>query len=596
MLKTAKVVGLNTDTDAALSLICKSAEDYNLFIVVSCKSDDAFSKIKQAFAEIEASFYSQAGTVSDRLLTTFQNVKASLKNVDSIELLIGCAKSESSPDNQKILYLIYSGDQILAKLYRQGKATDLKIDAASDQVISGPIKGRDRIVLATSSLYEFLGEEQARISEWQIDQVEDEVTARLPQARSVPLAGIVLEEAEEKVTPQAGQSPDGPGVRQSSGSGVHLPEMNFWPKNFQFPVRALIGVSLLAVLAVGGIAFIQHRNQFAAQELENKFLTVQSHYSKALEIRDTDQAEALQQLDQAQTGVEELLKIKSDETRFKKLSQDIQSAVPQIRKIYEVGDLSAWLELDLIKSGMKANSMSMSLGQVLLLDSDHATLALVNLANKSQKILAGGEKLKGAKLAALNGDSALSYGGGIGLIRVDIPSGSLTNIVKPDKDLGEIKQIYGFGGNIYLLDKSSNQIWKYLPIVTGFSEKRNYFKDGVSPDLSQAIKMHIDSSIWILKTSSELVKYTQGSPDYFSITGLPQPKRQITNFFVSDQTDNLYLLDSLNQSLVVLDKKGVYKAQYKINNLVSYLDFVVDEENKQAFFLDGANIYRMELK
>ena len=109
-------------------------------------------------------------------------------------------------------------------------------------------------------------------------------------------------------------------------------------------------------------------------------------------------------------------------------------------------------------------------------------------------------------------------------------------------------------------------------------------------------RSRFDSSIWVLKRNGEILKFTQGSPDFFSLSGLDKPVRDPKSFYVSDTTDDLYLLDSGNNRLLVMDKKGVYKAQYQSDKFGSLSDLVVDEKRKKAYLLDGSKIYVMELK
>ncbi|MDP3733226.1 MAG: hypothetical protein Q8Q91_01675, partial [Candidatus Daviesbacteria bacterium] len=68
------------------------------------------------------------------------------------------------------------------------------------------------------------------------------------------------------------------------------------------------------------------------------------------------------------------------------------------------------------------------------------------------------------------------------------------------------------------------------------------------------------------------------------------------SFFVSSDTDNLYLLDSGNSRLLVLTKLGAYKVQYQSERLGGFSDLVVDEKGKKVYLLDGSKIYTMDLK
>jgi len=56
MLKTAKIVGLNSDTNSALALVSRNTSGLYLFLIVSCSSDDSFSRTRSALFEAEDLF------------------------------------------------------------------------------------------------------------------------------------------------------------------------------------------------------------------------------------------------------------------------------------------------------------------------------------------------------------------------------------------------------------------------------------------------------------------------------------------------------------------------------------------------------------
>ncbi|TSC63817.1 MAG: Uncharacterized protein G01um101493_326, partial [Microgenomates group bacterium Gr01-1014_93] len=263
----------------------------------------------------------------------------------------------------------------------------------------------------------------------------------------------------------------------------------------------------------------------------------------------------------------------------------------------EVSNFTLFLDLGLIKEGFSAKNLSLSGEKILLLDTSSKTLVSIDLTKKSHQILAGLPQLGDAKLASLNGSSAFVYSKDKGVLRIDLETKSSSVSAKQNKDLGEILDLYGFGGNIYLLDKIG-QIWKYVAITSGFSDKRKYLNDGVKADFNSVLRMQIESSVYILKSGGEIVRFTRGEPDNFSIggldKGLPAGRQGIKDpksIFISSDTDNLYVLDSGNSRLVVLGKTGEYKEQYNGEKFGSATDLAVDEKNKKAYLLDGSKIY-----
>ena len=169
-------------------------------------------------------------------------------------------------------------------------------------------------------------------------------------------------------------------------------------------------------------------------------------------------------------------------------------------------------------------------------------------------------------------------------------------VAKVDKELIGVADIAGFGSNVYVLDKANNQIWKYLATTTGYSDKREYLTKDTKADFGNAKRMQIESSIYVLKEGGKILSFTKGVADNFSLSGLDKGVKSPKSFFVSSETENLYILDSGNARLVVVDKIGVYKEQYQGDKFGSASDLVVDEKSKKVYLLEGSKIFSIDLK
>lgn len=155
------------------------------------------------------------------------------------------------------------------------------------------------------------------------------------------------------------------------------------------------------------------------------------------------------------------------------------------------------------------------------------------------------------------------------------------------------KSLGGFGiyfGNYYVLD-SADGILKYSP---SFS-KSSYFT-GNTPDLSKAVSMAIDGSVWILGNDGTIAEYTRGKQDTFTITGLSTPLSSPTQIVTSSDDNNLYVLDNGNSRLVEIKKDGTFVAQFYNPQLKSATQLDVLEKDGKAYVLIGQDIYEMALK
>lgn len=150
-----------------------------------------------------------------------------------------------------------------------------------------------------------------------------------------------------------------------------------------------------------------------------------------------------------------------------------------------------------------------------------------------------------------------------------------------------------FGQNIYVLDKDSDQIYKFVPKDDKFVQS-DYL--GGETDLSNAQSLSIDSSIWVLFKDGSIKKFTKGKQDSFAVTNLPTPFSNPTRITTSADMTNLYILDNGNGRIVVLNKTGSYLSQYQSEIIKKAQDFEVREKDKVAYILAGGKLYKIPLQ
>jgi hypothetical protein len=177
---------------------------------------------------------------------------------------------------------------------------------------------------------------------------------------------------------------------------------------------------------------------------------------------------------------------------------------------------------------------------------------------------------------------------------LNLDGSSKKTLIKNSGDWQKAGGLSTYFGNIYVLDSKQNQILKFVQTDSGFS-KTNYFSS-TSPDLSKAVSMAIDSSIYVLSSDGTVAKYTKGNAENFSLTGIDKPLVNPTGIFTNAGVDNIYILDNGNSRVVVFDKTGSYKAQYQADVIKSAKDFEVLEKDKKIYVLSGGKVYEITLK
>ncbi len=164
-------------------------------------------------------------------------------------------------------------------------------------------------------------------------------------------------------------------------------------------------------------------------------------------------------------------------------------------------------------------------------------------------------------------------------------------IIDNDSDWGNIIDMVLYNGNVYLLDKGKNQIYKYLASENGFSQKGQYFKTGGEVDLNNATSFAIDASVYI-SLSNKIVKYTSGVADEFSNT-FPGQDINIIKVITNADLEKVFGWDKSRGVIYTLSKSGDYERQIKSSVLAKASDVVVFENN--AYALVGPKIYKINL-
>lgn len=281
------------------------------------------------------------------------------------------------------------------------------------------------------------------------------------------------------------------------------------------------------------------------------------------------------------------------------LESSLNSQISLTSHTYPVPSLDIFYDFSLLKSGANITSAELHNDQILALDQNNGAVYSLSPANKAATIVTGSDSLKSAQFLDFSGSKGFFFSpSGISQVTLTSPT-SPTSLIKPSDKWGKISSLKTFGGNLYLLDPQNNQIWKYQGTDLGFADITNYLKTGLSLDISNVISMAIDGYIYILSKTGSIVRIAGGSPDNFQLTNLDLPLKNPSLLYASDETQNIYILDSGNNRLVVFDKKGAYQSQYLLpatSNQQLATSLLVSESQKKVFLLSKNLVYAFSLK
>jgi hypothetical protein len=158
-----------------------------------------------------------------------------------------------------------------------------------------------------------------------------------------------------------------------------------------------------------------------------------------------------------------------------------------------------------------------------------------------------------------------------------------------------------FSGNAYVLDPILGTILKYIPTDNAYvNPPSNFINPTVHVDLTGAVDMAVDGSIYVLFADGKIMKFFKGDPQPFEMRGLPGSMRSPTTLFVSGEKrpeadGYVYVVDSGNERILEFDKAGNYLRQFQAK--AGYTQFkgiqgiYVDGQRGRLFILSGGKLW-----
>ena len=235
--------------------------------------------------------------------------------------------------------------------------------------------------------------------------------------------------------------------------------------------------------------------------------------------------------------------------------------------------------------------VSASGGNIYILDKLGKRVVSVAIDTKKSKVVAGPSVIDNAADLASYQDAAyiLATDGiyQVGLVK--------TKMI--DKTWTGDALISAFAGNMYVLDKTGNAIYRYSGQVGGtFGPQQNWLSASTKANFSGAVSWGMDGAIYVLYPNARILKYSLGSPQNFSISGTLPEIGNIDAIYADPDNQYIYLLDKAGKRVVVVDKKGNYKAQYTSDQIAGAKSLVVSEAQKEMILLTGDKLLSIEIK
>lgn len=280
--------------------------------------------------------------------------------------------------------------------------------------------------------------------------------------------------------------------------------------------------------------------------------------------------------------------LKKERTEIISPEESREKSSAESEKEISLAEIPIFMDLNLISAGARGDAFSLLEKKLAILDSSKKKVYFLDIEKKAYEIAdLSGE----GKLITLAAGGAYIFSPE-GIFKIQPKTNSVLKISADDSWKSTIDMAV-FAGNLYLLDKEGD-IWRYLGTGESFGPKKSWFLE-TAPDLSLAVSMTIDGSIWVL-TKDNILKFTLGKKDNFALTKMPESFSEPVKIYTSAKEENLYVLDKGQGKILVINKNGEFRGSYVWQGVKQTTDLVALESMKKIFLLSGQKIYEMEIK
>ena len=335
----------------------------------------------------------------------------------------------------------------------------------------------------------------------------------------------------------------------SRASGIHLPFSSRW-----------LLVPLIGIVVLGAGALFARAGQTVVPEAPRKTVSLERAIEELAAARVAwegdlhDASSARSRLESADAYLADATAAGADATRVSSVAQD----VARLRATLDAAPAKSALVVNLAKLDKAAMPTQIVIaGVTYALDSGTQKIWRIDTDGSAtaviQKGLAG---IGSPQRMAVAGDVlyVLDDGGKIFKWQRE----TLTPLSVADRRYKDVAQFVVVANSMYVLDKTSAQVWRYQLVVGGFAAPVALLDQPV-PGTPRSLA--VDSDIWIVTTDAQVLRYhinagaTTASRVPFDIHWTADAALPI-DLQVRDGDSRLFLLDDRARRFIVVDRDG----------------------------------------
>ncbi|MEX0895882.1 MAG: hypothetical protein WDZ94_02995 [Patescibacteria group bacterium] len=276
------------------------------------------------------------------------------------------------------------------------------------------------------------------------------------------------------------------------------------------------------------------------------------------------------------------------------LRTDTQALVEAISGRDELRELTVAFDLRTVESSFIASSVIASDNQALVLDQEAQQGIVIDL--QSDQMEAVDVSAVGSIESAVMRDASSAVFLAQGLYQMPLESSAEPALIIDEGDSNREGTLVGsFGPYLYVFNPDQRDIYRYLFDGSDFSDPIGWLIGPLGVSFEEVASWAIDGDIWIATQDGRIRKYTSGSQAEFAVSGLSEPFTGRLAIVTREEFENLYILESAQQRLVVLTKDGQFLREIKNVSLAAATDLFIQESTATAYVLSGSTIFSIPL-
>ena len=160
------------------------------------------------------------------------------------------------------------------------------------------------------------------------------------------------------------------------------------------------------------------------------------------------------------------------------------------------------------------------------------------------------------------------------------------------KEIQDITAIDTFQGNLYLLDASSNEVWRYVPVGENFDSERSSVLGSVR--LRNPLDLFVDSSVYVLD-DVVVRRFAQGVETKNLFEGIDNMPAAMDSMIGASDLSLIFLIDRGNGRIIVSEQNGIFVKQYRNPNFSDLRSIALSDDEDILFVLTGTELNLFKL-